>query len=660
MAQPDGAILPRSPETLLTIVGTFTASASRPSGWGEGVVFEVVLIGGSRDSGREFSYSRVRIPGRFKRPIRRTVNGIDPLVPQLWKDQCMLWRVRDFKGIKSADLDVRQGKATVLTGINSSGKSSIIQSLLLAAQSLHSDTQVVLNGPLVRLGDAQDLVREGSKDGAIEITVGLDELVSEEELTQLDLRATFNLAPADERSSLRVRNLKIASSDHDPHPLVVGRENSRATDVALAREATGHLGSRDALHLKSLLGSERRQLRTYVAMQGMRPVAIVQLMKATDLETRYRAVLGSLLDNEDERVWAVSFVREFVQLILRRPSDPTSTRTRILAQKFSRFRNGNPYGFADVWRNLSPRERRVLIDLAVSARGERPWVVLPLRGTSWPAPTMGLLETALLETVGSSYSVLNSLQATLNSLGERVQYLGPLRDEPRVVWNHWNELAHGLPVGTRGEYSAAVLSRFGTTVVPYTSPDLTVKAGTLAKAVNEWLTYLQIGDTVAARSQGKLGVGFDLKVDGQLRDLTSVGVGVSQALPLLVGLLSCPSDSLFIVEQPELHLHPGVQARLADFMITARRDVALIIETHSESFITRIRRRAAEGGIDVERVAITFVEPEGRGSGSVARTLELSEYGDLSEWPEGFLSGAIGDVQAILSANIRRSAVNGD
>ncbi|MFC6877539.1 AAA family ATPase, partial [Flavobacterium myungsuense] len=143
------------------------------------------------------------------------------------------------------------------------------------------------------------------------------------------------------------------------------------------------------------------------------------------------------------------------------------------------------------------------------------------------------------------------------------------------------------------------------------------------------------------------------KLHGSVRDLTSVGVGVSQTLPLLVGLLTAPHNSIFIVEQPELHLHPAVQARLADFMLSARPDVAVVIETHSESFITRVRRRAAEEAIAVTDVDISFVEPHD--GGSIARTLQLSEFGDLSEWPDGFLSSAEEDIREILKRNIMRS-----
>lgn len=572
----------------------------------------------------------------------------------------MLWRIRDFKGVASAEIDIRPGKSTVLTGVNSSGKSSIIQSLLLVAQSLQNENKVVLNGPLVRLGDAQDLVREGAEGGAIELGIGLDEVTGDEDVkSQAGLRATYSLVPHEDRSSLRTRRLRIGSPDDEERSFEMGRENARASDLELAIAATPEMGARDALHLKSLLESDRRQLRTYVIVKGLRPVAIVQLMKQHDVERRYRALLEALLHDRENgltraasaataRIGGAAFIREFVRLFSR-------SNKLGMERRFSDARFGNMYAFDVSWSQLSSEERQELINNAVAERMQDLTVVLPLRQSQRGfSPAAGLLESHLADLLGPTFESLNLLSRTLDRISDRVQYLGPLRDEPRVVWNHWNELARGLPVGTRGEYSAAVLSRSSSSAVQYVSPTSKVKIESLSDAVNSWLTYLEIGDTVAARSHGKLGVGLDLRVDGQVRDLTSVGVGVSQALPLLVGLLSSPKDSIFIVEQPELHLHPAVQARLADFMLSARPDLTLVIETHSESFVTRIRRRAAEGHIAISDIDIRFVEPSQRGS--TARVLQVSEFGDLSEWPAGFLSSAEEDIRAILKANIERAA----
>lgn len=582
----------------------------------------------------------------------------------------MLWRVKDFKGITEADLDIAPGKISILTGVNSSGKSSVIQSLLLSAQSLHGEGPVALNGPLVRLGDAVDLVRESSATGSISLALDLMstdiDADADDSLHDVRLQAQYMLKPSSDNANLQSQRLEISRSDGDENPFVASHANSRASDVRGAMEVASRLRPSHALHIKSLLGSQSRQLRTYVAMQGLRPVAVVQLMKPEQIESRYREAIQAFLDELPRersksgspsvaRTGRVPILREFVRLLAEGVGTKDQS-VQSLVDHFQTVRRQGIYSFEPAWRALNEDQQSTLIDLAVEMRARSPYVFLPVRGPQWRfgSTAVGLLENTLEGSLGNSHATLSMLSETLRDVADRVQYLGPLRDEPRAVWNHWNELARSLPVGTRGEYSAAVLSRSSESNTRYTTPDGLSIRSSLASAVNDWLAYLDIGETVSARSHGKLGVGLDLAVSGRVRDLTSVGVGVSQTLPLLVGVLAAPPGALFIVEQPELHLHPGVQARLADFLMTARPDMALVIETHSDSFVTRVRRRVAEDAISLDQIDIIFVEPEP--SGSRARKLAITEFGNLSEWPKGFLSSAEEDVRAILQANIRRTS----
>lgn len=581
----------------------------------------------------------------------------------------MLWKLKDFKGIAEAELDIEPGKITILTGVNSSGKSSVIQSILLSAQSLHSGGPVALNGPLVRLGDAIDLVREGSDTGSISLALDLlpsdIEIDGEYTLRDVHMQAHYMFKPSSDNSHLQLHRLKLSGSDGDSHPFLASHANSRATDVRNAMTVASRFKPSHAIHVKSLLGSQSRQLRTYVAMQGLRPVAVVQMMKPEQIESRYREAIQAFFQefppegsrpsiSNLSRTGRMPILREFFRLL----SDISPSRlrdNRSLVVNFQTIRRQGIHAFEQSWRELSDADRGQLIDLAVESRTQDPYVVLPVKSPHWRfgSTAMGILENSLENSLGDSHAALSMLSETLTHVADRVQYLGPLRDEPRAVWNHWNELARSLPVGTRGEYSAAVLSRSSETNTRYTTPSGVDTNSPLPDAVNDWLAYLDIGETVSARSHGKLGVGLDLAVSGSVRDLTSVGVGVSQTLPLLVGVLAAPLGSLFIIEQPELHLHPSVQARLADFLMTARPDMSLIVETHSDSFVTRIRRRVAENAISIDMIDIIFVEPEI--TGSKARKLSMTEFGNLTEWPKGFLSSAEEDVRAILQANINRT-----
>jgi predicted ATPase len=131
-------------------------------------------------------------------------------------------------------------------------------------------------------------------------------------------------------------------------------------------------------------------------------------------------------------------------------------------------------------------------------------------------------------------------------------------------------------------------------------------------------------------------------------------MGISQVIPILVAT-SALSSKMICMEQPELHLHPGLQAKLADalFESAISKDNKLIIETHSEHLILRILRRIREttrgkigtwpaqlreacpNGIMPEDVAVLYVEPGAEGA--KVRELRIDGQGRfIDEWPNGF------------------------
>jgi predicted ATPase len=136
--------------------------------------------------------------------------------------------------------------------------------------------------------------------------------------------------------------------------------------------------------------------------------------------------------------------------------------------------------------------------------------------------------------------------------------------------------------------------------------------------------------------------------------LTDVGFGVSQLLPVLVLLYYVPEGSTVILEQPELHLHPSVQAGLADIFIDAwqTRGIQILLESHSEHLLQRLQRRVAEEKIPNTDVALYFCSLE-QGESKLT-TLELDEYGAIRNYPKDFFGDQFGEIAATSTAALER------
>jgi predicted ATPase len=121
---------------------------------------------------------------------------------------------------------------------------------------------------------------------------------------------------------------------------------------------------------------------------------------------------------------------------------------------------------------------------------------------------------------------------------------------------------------------------------------------------------------------------------GRKDNLADVGFGVSQVLPIIVRVATARSNGLVLIEQPELHLHPETQGALTEVLLDLahERKVSLLIESHSENMLLRLRREVAEKKIAAEDVAV-YVTDKGE-----VRRAELSSNGDIdmSAFPPDF------------------------
>ena len=242
-------------------------------------------------------------------------------------------------------------------------------------------------------------------------------------------------------------------------------------------------------------------------------------------------------------------------------------------------------------------------------------------------------------------------------------YLGPLRDHPRRTYQWSGDTPED--VGQRGEFTVpAILAAESQGRNFNRGPKM--KLYSFTAFIAGWLKDLGVIHSFDVKPVAEGRKEYEVLIKTGARSpevkITDVGFGVSQVLPALVLPFYCPANSVVWMEQPEIHLHPQVQAELADIFICAvkasenntLRNVQLIVESHSEHFLNRLQRRVAEGELKPTDVAIYFCKRTD--SGAELEPLKVNEFGDIENWPENFFGDEMADLTARTVAAAKLSA----
>ncbi|MGP0089686.1 MAG: DUF3696 domain-containing protein [Xanthobacteraceae bacterium] len=411
------------------------------------------------------------------------------------------------------------------------------------------------------------------------------------------------------------------------------------------------------------------------------PLMLKQTKEATDralsleLNGNYvkLGLLGDVVFAHDERRsidWSLSFDREEELAIL----DPTQKRGQAFIRSKSiniqgsvsgkdgapearllKYRvGGDSQDGASQTVSLSPKPGENGFELTaegtdfhfVRTQG-RPWVL--------PGPVKSYAFPDQARTYYQNASFLSDLEAAFEGALDDIYYLGPLREYPQrdYLW------ARSKPrdVGLKGE--KAIDAILAATAAGETR---NIKHKGHHKSFQEviayWLSEMGLISSFEvveiAKGSNRWQARVKVRSSGAEALLTDVGFGVSQVLPVITLLNYVPSGATVILEQPEIHLHPLAQAHLADVIINVaeRRNVQVILESHSEHLLLRLQRRIAEEVLPADAVKLYFCDA--KEPASHISPLELDLFGNIENWPEHFMGDAFGETAAAEKARLER------
>ncbi len=248
---------------------------------------------------------------------------------------------------------------------------------------------------------------------------------------------------------------------------------------------------------------------------------------------------------------------------------------------------------------------------------------------------------------------------------DELEYLGPLRADPRPFY----PLEEEPDLGTRGEGTIPYLLRRQHDIVHYASSHAgDLRMTTLLVAVNHWLNRMGVTTHLAIDPLESIAFTAAVQSTSATKksvNLSQVGFGISQLLPVLVmGLKRTErEDAWLLFEQPESQLHPRLQGELGDFFLaTARAGKTVMVETHSDHLVNRLRRRIAEDetGELAKMVQILFVHagtPDN--PSSYVEPLTVDASGAIVNCPADFFSETADEAFAILDSRRKRAQKGG-
>ena len=241
-----------------------------------------------------------------------------------------------------------------------------------------------------------------------------------------------------------------------------------------------------------------------------------------------------------------------------------------------------------------------------------------------------------------NFRMINYVSSYLHSLFSSTEYIGAMRMPPARTYVFSGERRQHM--GAAGQYAPAVLAM--------DSRRKGSRAKNILQRVVEWMQCAGIASDLKVNliSDRHFEVKLQHPVTHEYENLADVGYGISQVLPVLVGGYNMTHGQMYMVEEPEIHLHPRAQAELGEFLVSLYKNkIQAVVETHSEHLVLRLQQLVANGTIKEADIVFHYICA--KGESKCATELLLDHQGRfVNNWPEGFFPERLEEAKALARA----------
>lgn len=520
------------------------------------------------------------------------------------------FRIKNLRSIiDTSEIPIR--KLNIIVGRNSSGKSTVLRTLPLLRQSVEQKTRgpILWFGRLVDFGSFEDAARDGDTKRGVE----------------LGFSVTFSAA----RPLHRYSPLRRARSDT---PFIVSPRGPVAAEVTIQIGYDKQSNSSFVQRVCLKFSDDIVEIN-YKSLSKVDSI-FISGEKVAELESDEQWLIQSggfipILTLAREIVIEDGGSGDEIESYIEEVADPFLPRV-VSAMANLVHGNTSPFTLESIARRLRYHNAKRFLTALSLQQGAPPSLSRSVSLANAESPGMTHLRRAVL--LSKLPDILEAVDQELVTFSQSVVYMEPIRAAAERYYRN-QDLAVN-EIDSRGGNVAMFLASISSFE---------------RESLNKWMKEHFDVELFVHSTGGHT----EIKIRdrrGVSRNIADLGFGYSQVIPIVLQAWKLRRSSspirnrVFAIEQPELHLHPDFQSRMADMLVSMQGKASnfspsFFIETHSDHFVNRVGSLVSNGKLDSKDVQVIVVDDGDQAENVSVKIAEFDSEGFLGKnWPSGFFT----------------------